>query len=66
MSLSPKVPFAEKVAYSIIYQFGMWNADGKVAEAEEDRDSYGWLEEIEIPEESKMDVIQYMGPQVVE
>ncbi|RAL50887.1 hypothetical protein DM860_005243 [Cuscuta australis] len=39
-------------------------ADGKVAKAEES-DLYGWLEEVEIPEESKMDVIQYLGPQVI-
>lgn len=33
----------------------------------EDNDaSYGWLEEIEMPEESEMDVIQYLGPQVSE
>ncbi|XP_073135712.1 plant cysteine oxidase 2-like isoform X2 [Henckelia pumila] len=25
---------------------------------------YGWLEEIEIPQESEMDVIEYMGPEI--
>ncbi|CAH9089400.1 unnamed protein product [Cuscuta epithymum] len=41
------------------------SGDVNVAEAEEDGDLYGWLEEIEIPDESKMDVIQYLGPRVV-
>lgn len=27
---------------------------------------YGWLEEIEMPEDSEMDAIQYLGPQIVE
>nr|GMC92164.1 plant cysteine oxidase 2-like [Ipomoea batatas] len=38
-------------------------SSGKVSEAEEDSKLFGWLEEIEIPEESKMYVIQYKGPQ---
>jgi hypothetical protein len=32
----------------------------------EEADSYGWLEEIEMPENSQMDGIEYMGPQVIE
>lgn len=31
----------------------------------EDGDRYGWLEEIEMPEDSEMDAIQYLGPQIV-
>lgn len=31
---------------------------------EEVGSSYGWLEEIEIPRESEMDGIEYMGPQI--
>ncbi|KAL6988660.1 cysteamine dioxygenase [Sarracenia purpurea var. burkii] len=29
-------------------------------------DSYGWLEEIEMPKDSQMDGIEYLGPQVIE
>ncbi|KAI3443389.1 hypothetical protein Pfo_000054 [Paulownia fortunei] len=31
----------------------------------EDGGCYGWLEEIEIPKESEMDGIKYMGPQII-
>ncbi|KAH6802543.1 hypothetical protein C2S51_033989 [Perilla frutescens var. frutescens] len=31
---------------------------------DEDGDKYGWLSEIEIPKESEMDGIEYMGPQI--
>ncbi|CAI0384849.1 unnamed protein product [Linum tenue] len=34
--------------------------------AEEEGREYGWLEEVEMPEESQMDGIEYLGPQVVE
>ncbi|KAI5659626.1 hypothetical protein M9H77_28419 [Catharanthus roseus] len=33
---------------------------------EEEDSSYGWLEEIEMPEESEMDVIKYLGPKVAD
>lgn len=33
---------------------------------EEEAHLYGWLGEIEMPEESEMDAIEYMGPQIVE
>ncbi|CAI0384851.1 unnamed protein product [Linum tenue] len=33
---------------------------------EEEGREYGWLEEVEMPEESQMDGIEYLGPQVVE
>ncbi|CAK9160404.1 unnamed protein product [Ilex paraguariensis] len=33
-------------------------------EPKEGDDSFGWLEEIEMPEDSEMDGIEYMGPQV--
>ncbi|KAG6642844.1 plant cysteine oxidase 1-like isoform X1 [Carya illinoinensis] len=32
----------------------------------EEADRYGWLEEIELPENSKMDGIEYLGPQIIE
>ncbi|XP_019187290.1 PREDICTED: plant cysteine oxidase 1-like isoform X2 [Ipomoea nil] len=37
-----------------------------LSKAEEDGELYGWLEEIEMPKDGEMDVIQYLGPQVVE
>ncbi|KZV26786.1 2-aminoethanethiol dioxygenase-like [Dorcoceras hygrometricum] len=37
--------------------------DGEANENTEGR-GYGWLEEIEIPKESEMDVIEYMGPKI--
>ncbi|XP_022154504.1 plant cysteine oxidase 1-like isoform X2 [Momordica charantia] len=33
---------------------------------EEEGESYGWLEEIEMPENSHMDGIEYLGPQIIE
>ncbi|CAN1261773.1 Plant cysteine oxidase 2 [Linum perenne] len=38
--------------------------DGKGMSEEEGR-KYGWLEEVEMPENSEMDGIEYLGPQVV-
>ncbi|CAL0299217.1 unnamed protein product [Lupinus luteus] len=40
--------------------------DGEIAEGKEGKDSYGWLEEIEVPENSEMDWIEYMGPPITE
>ncbi|KAM2115752.1 hypothetical protein ACFX1R_009516 [Malus domestica] len=40
--------------------------DGGAAVTEEKRDCYGWLEEIEMPENAEMDMIEYLGPQVSE
>ncbi|GAB4857233.1 hypothetical protein Ancab_015140 [Ancistrocladus abbreviatus] len=40
-------------------------SDGEVVKAEEG-ESYGWLEEIETPEESQMDGVEYLGPQIIE
>ncbi|XVF30733.1 hypothetical protein REPUB_Repub16aG0083900 [Reevesia pubescens] len=34
--------------------------------SEEERENFGWLEEIEVPETSKMDRIEYLGPQITE
>ncbi|XP_075638610.1 plant cysteine oxidase 2-like isoform X1 [Castanea sativa] len=41
-------------------------SNGEAALTTEDSDSYGWLEEIEMPENSQMDGIEYLGPQVIE
>lgn len=43
----------------------LFNADGKM-ELTTEGDCCGWLEEIETPENSEMDGIEYLGPQVVE
>ncbi|KDP39661.1 hypothetical protein JCGZ_02681 [Jatropha curcas] len=41
--------------------------DGEEREVKkEDGDIYGWLQEIDMPENSRMDGIEYLGPQVVE
>lgn len=40
------------------------NADGEVGLTEEEGERYGWLEEIEVPENSEMDGIEYLGPQI--
>ncbi|KAE9619821.1 hypothetical protein Lal_00040368 [Lupinus albus] len=37
-----------------------------IAEDKEENDSYGWLEEIEVPENSEMDWIEYLGPPIIE
>ncbi|XP_062006122.1 plant cysteine oxidase 2-like [Rosa rugosa] len=39
-------------------------SDAKVTEGEGDH--YGWLEEIEMPDNSEMDGIEYLGPQIIE
>lgn len=36
------------------------------AVTEEEGDCYGWLEEIEVPDNSEMDGIEYLGPQIIE
>ncbi|KAL2481806.1 Plant cysteine oxidase 1 [Abeliophyllum distichum] len=36
------------------------------AKVEDDEDCYGWLEEIEMPKESEMDGIEYLGPRVLD
>lgn len=41
-------------------------ADGGMAMTEEEAKGYGWLEEIEMPENSRMDGIQYLGPQIMD
>ncbi|PQQ09726.1 CTP synthase-like [Prunus yedoensis var. nudiflora] len=40
--------------------------DGEAAVTEGNGDCYGWLEEIEMPENSELDKIPYLGPQVNE
>lgn len=42
------------------------NAGEKGAESKDEEHLYGWLEEIEMPESSKMDGIQYLGPRIIE
>ncbi|WRX23949.1 Cysteine oxygenase/2-aminoethanethiol dioxygenase - like 5 [Theobroma cacao] len=41
------------------------NGETTVSE-EEEGDLFGWLEEIQVPENSKMDRIEYLGPQIAE
>ncbi|KAK7267019.1 hypothetical protein RIF29_19683 [Crotalaria pallida] len=41
-------------------------SDAKIAEVKEEIDGYGWLEEIEMPENSQMDGIEYMGPPITD
>ncbi|KAL8259732.1 hypothetical protein R6Q59_027685 [Mikania micrantha] len=38
----------------------------RVVMSEEERERYWWLEEIDVPKESAMDGIEYMGPQIIE
>lgn len=40
------------------------NADGDMGLGEEEGEGYRWLEEIEVPENSQMDGIEYLGPQI--
>lgn len=44
------------------------NADGGEAAGpgKDEGGPYGWLEEIDVPENSHMDGIEYLGPQIVE
>ncbi|KAM7273597.1 hypothetical protein ACFE04_028261 [Oxalis oulophora] len=34
--------------------------------SEEEDGSYGWLEEVDVPEESEMDAIEYLGPKLID
>ncbi|KAK7336289.1 hypothetical protein VNO77_16825 [Canavalia gladiata] len=38
----------------------------RTGEVKEENDSYAWLEEIEMPENSEMDGIEYLGPPITE
>lgn len=40
--------------------------DMKSAEMKDDEQTYGFLEEIEVPEQSKMNGIEYLGPRIIE
>lgn len=40
------------------------NADGENSVKEEEGECYVWLEETEVPENSHMDEIEYLGPQI--
>ncbi|KAK8589827.1 hypothetical protein V6N13_088640 [Hibiscus sabdariffa] len=37
-----------------------------LSNGEEEREGYGWLEEIEAPEDAEMDRIEYLGPQIIQ
>ncbi|KAG6603472.1 Plant cysteine oxidase 2, partial [Cucurbita argyrosperma subsp. sororia] len=41
-------------------------SNGGMTMTEEEAKGYGWLEEIEMPENSRMDGIQYLGPQIID
>ncbi|WCJ43578.1 hypothetical protein M5689_024310 [Euphorbia peplus] len=47
------------------YPYDSFNADGEMKRMKEG-ERYGWLEEIEMPENSEMNLIEYLGPQIVE
>lgn len=40
--------------------------NGDMGLGEEEGEGYGWLEEIEVPENSQMDGIEYLGPQITD
>ncbi|KAK9951695.1 hypothetical protein M0R45_007131 [Rubus argutus] len=48
------------------YKDHPYAACSNAAGTEEEGDCYGWLEEIEVPENSEMDGIEYLGPQIIE
>jgi hypothetical protein len=56
----------ETWVFPINFGFNYIVADGDTTVKSEEADSYGWLEEIEIPENSQMDGIEYLGPPVIE
>ncbi|KAL5837395.1 hypothetical protein ACOSQ3_014564 [Xanthoceras sorbifolium] len=41
-------------------------SNGENSVTEKEGESYGWLEEIEMPENSHMDEIEYLGPQIID
>ena len=46
--------------------FQYYHADGESSAVQEKNNTYGWLEEIEMPNDSQMDGIKYMGPPIIE
>ena len=44
----------------------IYTADEEMAEGKEVNDTYWWLEEIEVPENSQMDGIEYLGPPIAD
>ena len=45
---------------------GDGDGDGETTIVKEEGESYSWLEEIEMPSDSEMDGIEYLGPQIME
>ncbi|XP_043699246.1 plant cysteine oxidase 2-like isoform X2 [Telopea speciosissima] len=41
-------------------------SDGSAREPKEGDDCYGWLEEIEMPKDLKMEGVEYLGPQIID
>ncbi|KAK4269166.1 hypothetical protein QN277_022358 [Acacia crassicarpa] len=41
-------------------------SDGESEVGKEEKDGYGWLEEIEMPENSQIERIEYRGPPVID
>ncbi|GMY20247.1 plant cysteine oxidase 2-like [Fagus crenata] len=48
------------------YPYTNTASNGETEVTIEDSDSYAWLEEIEMPENSQMDGIEYLGPQIID
>lgn len=46
----------------MIYDAG----EEEIAKVKDKNESYAWLEEIEMPENSQMDGIEYLGPPITE
>jgi len=51
--------------FSSLWPLTIYCAEERIGEGKEENDkdySYAWLEEIEMPENSEMDGIEYLGP----
>ncbi|KAL9242525.1 hypothetical protein vseg_016517 [Gypsophila vaccaria] len=42
------------------------SSDGQLEELKDKEQLYAWLKEVEVPEDSKMNCIEYLGPRVIE
>ncbi|XP_028766908.1 plant cysteine oxidase 2 [Neltuma alba] len=48
------------------HPYSAFSSEENRAWEEDEKGSYGWLEEIEMPENSQMDGIEYLGPPIIE
>ncbi|XP_042490270.1 plant cysteine oxidase 2-like [Macadamia integrifolia] len=63
-------PYSEEDGRDCTYYrdmpFSTGSSDGSAGEPKEGDGCYGWLEDIEMPKDLKMERVQYLGPQIID